>query len=589
MTRSKETIEQGLAAYRRLAEESPEVRDEMTRTRGWFDASGDSGTSAEAEAALLLALRRHLEWFLLERPSEHLGGVPVEALLEPWLEQQDEGADPGLFLNSRAGAFEVTGIDRGQGLWIRDLFGLGEYPVAEPEAAAEIEEGDLLVGRIFPVGEETFRLSPAMACIRNAALREAIRSDTDAMRAARRGILRVEQVELERLFFGGTGRPPAGAAETLEPSPERTLRELLAGAGIEAERIEEILLRATASVDGNGGLTEILNELAFETTVDLEPVREALAAFWKGGSTPSVPAGVELSEPVELPEPVVSPDPNDVPEPIDLPAPREPQPEEEPAPPVEPQTVARALDAFNEGRANGADLDSLFRQLAADLGFEDAVGEERGGMDVLESMGNATLPDFSGAVGAMVEEFFWEFTHTAPPDAAPVEPPGRRTLPLLAQYGTRIGVFENLSAHDILDFAGRWVLQEHRLASAEDAEDLLSGLRRFTRWCDEKQALGIVAEATPILDELTPDLPRLAEASRFLVDDPPTASAPYEVASVGDRAAELRDDKDRLVPVTIDSSLLAYLRPGDLVRAVVDGDLARVTACYPSALKRLRG
>src|SRR5262245_50396327 len=151
---SWDSIERGFEALLGLLEADPRVAREFEQSRAEFfeDATAARGPGAE---------RRHLEWFLLERPSETLGSVPVQA----WQLGLDEvrasaGELKASFLQSLAGAFEVTSIVSGEGLWVRDLFTQGEHPVAEAGALGTIEAGDLLVGRLFPAGGGTFLLSP---------------------------------------------------------------------------------------------------------------------------------------------------------------------------------------------------------------------------------------------------------------------------------------------------------------------------------------------------------------------------------------------------------------------------------------------
>ncbi len=542
MSQSKDGIERGLALYRTLLDREPELEDEFVRTRPSFAGAPPGVGDAERVAAKELAARRHLEWFLLERPSEHLGGVPVEVLQEAWLEAaglpEIELAEA--FLCSRAGAFEVTAVDRAQGAWLRDLFGLGEYPVEEPEAAAEIEKGDLLVGRLFPIGEEVFRLSPATSCFRSPALLQAVRCDAERMRDERPGgVLRIEQREIERLFFG----PPAGASDGEDPGLR--LRELFATGGIADERVEDVLsiLRDSARRGDRGAVTEILNGLAFETDLDLESARRVLAEVW--GREVRTLGGAGSS-------PASSPEEGS----------------------VDPSAAAAALASFDAGRAEGRDLEELFVQLEKDLGCE--------GVPDVDAVGEGPIPDFPGAVGAMVQEFLWER------DPAGPVPRSARPLDLLADYGRRIGVFENLSARDLLDFAGRWVLEEGRLGGADEARALLADLGAFCRWCDDAHAVSLTEGFGPLLAKLEGDLPRLAEARCHAAADSEGPFLPYQVANVGRDSAELRDEQGEPMRLSVDPRLLEHLREGDLVHARAVEGRALVGRCYPGLLERLR-
>ena len=105
MTPEPEPIDAALEALRRVACARPGVAHELELSRGEF-FGGDEPQAPRAVA--LPAARRHLEWFLLERPSAALGGVPVEWALQrvdeidaPDLEQAGLRA----LLSSRCGVF----------------------------------------------------------------------------------------------------------------------------------------------------------------------------------------------------------------------------------------------------------------------------------------------------------------------------------------------------------------------------------------------------------------------------------------------------------------------------------------------------
>ena len=75
MGNASDSLERGLGLYGELLAGDPELEREFAQSRSVF-AAARPGNSEEQR----LAARRHLEWFILERPSESLGGVPVEAL-----------------------------------------------------------------------------------------------------------------------------------------------------------------------------------------------------------------------------------------------------------------------------------------------------------------------------------------------------------------------------------------------------------------------------------------------------------------------------------------------------------------------------
>src|SRR5262245_23974744 len=114
---SWDSIERGLERFLELVRADRGVQAEFERSRGEFFASPDGPRSPMAEL-------RHLEWFALERPSATLGSTPVQAWQEAWRASlPDAGSElAASFLQSLAGAFEVTSLVPGEGLWVRDLF-----------------------------------------------------------------------------------------------------------------------------------------------------------------------------------------------------------------------------------------------------------------------------------------------------------------------------------------------------------------------------------------------------------------------------------------------------------------------------------
>jgi hypothetical protein len=219
-----QTIER---AIDRLVDEvraNPALAAEFEESRREFFAVPE-GDAPEAQ-------RRHREWFLLERPSLVLAGVPAAILEARWAE--DNGELSSALLQSLPGVFAVTTLVPGEGLWVHDLATQGEHPVVESDASTELQPEDVLVGRMYPVGGGLFRLSPAMAWFRSPMLVRALRADFERQRSARRGVLRIAQLELERLFHGVEivpARSPARRAPQPSPSPTSARSGNVATAG----------------------------------------------------------------------------------------------------------------------------------------------------------------------------------------------------------------------------------------------------------------------------------------------------------------------------------------------------------------------
>ncbi len=533
MALSRDSLEGGLRRFRALIEADPALSAELARGRAAFH--GEGAAAGEPEAAL--AERRYLEWFLFERPSEAQGGVPAEtlALLAPELSDQADA-----FLNSLAGVFEVTSVEPGRGVWLRDLFGLGEYPVEEPEASADLQPGDVAVGRIFPAGDAVFRLSPAAGVFRNSALLSAVRADAERLREGRRGSLRVSQAELEHMFFA----PGAAAAAPPDPALVRAeARAELLASGAEPELVDELLddLRAAAVEGGAQAVTEALNHLAFETAVDLESARSKLVELWSAWRAAARPERRESPR-------------------GDSGASRD--------------AVAQALARFDEGRQSGGNLDELFRALEEDLGLEPAPDDE-----------TDEAPDFPGVVAAVIEEFLWEVEREEGDAAA------RRYAALrrLGEFASSIGVIDNLTERHLLEFAARWVLDQRVLENGDAARNLVAALSAFCRWCEETQDLPLLTAFGPALEGLERSLPRLVELRRRHRAEPlEGGGAVFTFARDREGRALLVDRRGEAHAVRLAEPLSALLREGDLVQARLDGNGgARVGGCYPPELLAL--
>jgi hypothetical protein len=535
---SRQALEDAVAGLHALARADEAVARELDASVADYFPDPASRPAVLTEPARALATRRHLEWFLFERPSEVLGGVPAEALTSAHPEAAEYAE---VLLGSLAGVFEVTGVEPERGLWLRDVFGLGEYPVDEPEAAGTVLPGDVAVGRVFPVGDAVFRLSPAAMVFRNAALLEALKRDVERLRAGRRGSLRIASPELERMFHDPSG-PFGGPRAAVDPAQaERDLRAALRAGGAEDAFTDQLFaeLRAAAREGRDHAITEALNRLAFDTEVDLETARARLLELWTALSSSPRPGAV-----TDDPDAGASPD-----------------------------AVADALARYDAGRSAGRDLEALFRSLETDLGIEPVAEADE-----------EVAPDFPGVVAAVVQEFLWETGHEHGEEVA------RRYRPLahLGDFASGIGVFENLSPRDVLEFAGRWTLDRGVLADASEAHALLAALSAFCRWCEEEHDLALWTELEATLRGLESSLPRLVELRRRTAPAKLADGAVYTFERARDGQALFVDLDGEPHEVELDHVVGGLLRNGDVVHAeITAGGEARVGACYPPELLSL--
>lgn len=597
------TLERGIAHYVTLVHASPPLRDELARSRSAF--AGDREAEVDAGS------RRHLEWFLFERPSESLEGVPVEVLQAAWHEAC-EGAERDLFealLGSFSSAFVVETVEDA-GLLVRDVFGLGQHVILEPDAAAGLVEGDLLVGRVFPVetapGERGMLLSPAVQCLRDATLVEALERDVERLRSTRRGVLRIQQRELEQMFFL-VGGPSGEAPEGGDPRP--AARAGLVEAGLPEGRAQEVVDQVLAAT--GDPVTEILNDLAFHTQVDLEIARRALVELWAernavepgadSGRASDGPAAAEAparrngqdATPVALegvPETASdsragSEGPATRRGPLQFfgaarsSPPAAAEAEERPADALAPGAVRAALESFDAGRAKGRDLEELFSQLESDLDLADpGSGEDDEG-----------APDFPGVVGAMVTEFRWESERVDPSAAQGFDWSG---LDAFAETMGGLGLFEDLTSDAVIGFAARTALDEGHVRSAEDVQRLLDTLLAFAVWCDRDHGLTLAGDVRSAREALATSLPRLLEVREQLglgTETPrPDVGALYRVAFVGGARLALEvvpggggDDFEDHLEVRVDEPVARALAADDLVWMSGPVD-ATVLGVYPS-------
>jgi len=602
-------IERGIALLRELILEDPAARAEFEASRAPFFGPVDPRASQEGPA-LIMAERRHLEWFCLERSSAALGDLPFEALIERWRERADadeRGAIDSL-RQALTGVFEVRDVDPGRGLWLHDLLGLGAFPVAEAEASAALAEGDVLAGRIYPLGDAQFRLSPAVAVFRNPALLEALRRDLATLRQGRRGTLRIAQGEIERMFFHAQrallkdarlGAAGDGEVEledvgrAPDPAAPRALRQLLVDSGMAAAAVDRAMAELAAmAVAGEPGRAEghtlirgLLAEAAFASDADLrrltELAHEAFAALAdqarrlavrveddaRGAASAAADAAAELGSSTRL-----SGRPNSRTKraragggvgSTQTGGSQRAEGSEGAA------DVAGALANFDAARAKGADLDQVFAQLERDLGLDDDSDEDPG-----------QAPDFPGVLGAIVQEFLWEVGLVEGEGVAL----GHRGLMRLAAFGEQIGVFENFGPEHLLEFIARWSIERGHILSARQAQSLLESLEKFCRWIEEQHHSPLWTMFERTHAALSLSLPRIA-AVNDVIGEPARAAAhgrtPAAVVRDGAGELGLLEGAGSWSSLEGPANALAKLEAGDWVAWRTGKVGAEVLLAYP--------
>ena len=537
-------------ALERAVERDPALSRGLEASREEF--TGGNGAPADpAEAAL--AKRRLLEWFLLEKEHSGADEAQIAALIDRCAGSRGKRTEDvaRALAGSHASVFEVAEVEAGGHVKLWDLAGLFECTAIEPHGSGLLERGDLIAGRVFPTSGATYRVSRAAVVWRNPRLLAAIRADLERARSAgasgRKGTLRLRQSDLEAMFH-------ARAMESAADAPEATggavpaARAMLADAGVAGEEIDVIFRALSAEKPGEGdlvpgliaggrdALARILDELAFETSIDLEAARRSLGAAWEEMHRPRATLPARTAD------------------------------------------VASAVAEFDRKRSAGASLDETFRDLERDLGLADEPGDDEE---------DTPAPDFPGVVGAIVEEFLWDEERERGAEIA------RRDAILrsLGRFGAAIGVFEDLTARELKAFACHWVLEEREITDAEGAERLLEALERFTAWAQETQEAPLHESFAPVGAALRSSLPRLAEANRRCERAQGAEGLEwFDVLAIeGERSLRVRPDGGEELSTAAEPEIVSRLRPGDVLRGrrTSGGDVA-IHACFPQEIRDLQ-
>ncbi len=586
-------LERGFQSFAEHVLEQPGMAAELATSRAEYFAGQDPrdlGSSSPEE--LILADRRHLEWFLFEHASEALGDLPSQVAGDSWRERvgPEEARWGESLFHSWTGMFRVTSVEPGSGLWLDDLAGHGSYPVAEPSASNDIQVGDLLIGRIHPLGDTQFHLSPAVSIFRDERLVEALQADLERLRGSRRGTLRISQGELERMFFaapreshsGSIGWNSAPAAAEQPGEVEDRLRAQLGGPeSLPPEEIDAWLDAFAKTVSASGGnrgpagelISALMERAAFDTSVDLAELRSELHLLWSARlARPESEAEKKASAQTE------SPAASKQLSWFRSAAQRAKEAREgnsvfEANTGVERSRVEQALADFDQAREAGGDLELLFKTLEAELGIEseEVDSDER------------TLAT-PGVIGALVEEYLWELG-TQDADQAELQ---RGLLQQLAENQQDLCAVEELETTALLEV----VLEPVRPSGAAEEKSTSGGLRTaraFAAWIEEHHDHPLWTSFQAVHDELESSLPRLALASAALAE---VEAGPREewrelFEQLSDGRFGVLDEAGEFEPAILPEAARPHLRGGDWIRVSRSGEEWTVSAVRPAAYGHL--
>ncbi|MCP4091930.1 MAG: hypothetical protein GY747_00635 [Planctomycetes bacterium] len=379
---------------------------------------------------------RFREWFLIEHAPPSLGAPPAVAWAPESL--QDDDAWQRL-LESFFGIFQEVASDDSKMPILEDLWSGRQIRLDRPLPAND--DNLVIVGRCAQGSSESHVLLPGCVFLAADGLGEALASDLSRIRAEQPRS-RLSQSQCERLLlpFRQQEEPQQEAEHALE-----ALEEALAGEPLwSADRLLNTAVEH--------GVTEALNILAFETNVDLEPIRTAMATLNAVGQQ-------ETEDTQESASAKVAEDDQ-----------------------LSPSEIESALAAFELARKSGKDLSTSFEELEQSLGLP--VGESDPFAEVTQATtndeGETMGPEDVPGMSMWLATFLWENEA----NGVTIEESDAREISaflehLVATRGASLDP-EQVAAGDLLGYMLRSetpMILEARLAS----------LNNFVTWLIEEQ------------------------------------------------------------------------------------------------------
>lgn len=324
---------------------------------------------------------RFREWFLLERASEALGTPPILAWSPLALGEKDVWSR---LMDSLMGVFISNGrqrLDDGSEVLELSEMWTGRTVALQPGQEKYYEsapEDSVFLGRLVQVDDSFFAPLPGfrMACAPG--LIPALERDLAAARATH-SRARLSQLELEKLCNWVPASAEGNRQETVDL--ESNLKAILASEG------KWNLARLQASLLENG-LGETLNLLAFETELDLEPLRRSLPEYdhlLRQKLLTSSPPEKQPSRGEGKPDPQVP----------------------------STQAIHQALDKFDKDRSKGQSLEQSFLELEKSLGLPEGVSSEPEIGAETEDEPVGVLP--KAGIRNWLDAYAWEALDQKPP------------------------------------------------------------------------------------------------------------------------------------------------------------------------------
>lgn len=472
----------GELLQRLQAEALREPRLRSERARAWREFTGSAarplpefGPQAEAETI------RFYEWYLLERPSEVLGTTVLDALAPELLHELHESL-AGVFLVEVAGGGEAR---------LRDLQDRAKYDLALH--GHRLEVGDLLVGRLYPERDGRYAVSAGAGVSRDAReLAAAFERDYHNLTPQRR----LAQAEIERIWFQ-QGPDVAGATRPIEHL-EAELATLLTAAGRDPDEAESLLVALRAEARPGRVVGPFLEQLAFDSEVDLTHARDLLLEIWQHYQT-------RLAAAAEEPPPAARP-------------------------PAAGKPLGAALaERLEEGLRNHEDLEALFDEIDRTLGDDDEPDlDDADAEDDEDGDGIEALEAAEGDLASLIQEFLWETGRDQGPDAAILAGfhDQQRTSP------TPVLDLEQIGGSDLVRFLVQIYLARPAGARVQAVQAAWDTLRRFYEWAEETQGYALRPAVAEAQQAWIDQLDRVHRAGVALAGERPPGRSPGDLLRV---------------------------------------------------------
>lgn len=254
----------------------PYLRWEKTRRMNEFFGNSPYKIFSSNQQQLEMAFGRFLEWFTFDYVSQHYEMTPLDVLLTQNFDELSQ-KELDIFIGWRKniyGFFEVAEVERGRYFLAREIWTDREYKVLEYMATLQIEEGDLLLGRLFPY-RGNYTLS-GVAIRLEKELSYTVKREAARIKE-RGGKIEITPQEAERdLFQKREGEVEGNRIEMIEKKLRRKLHHYL-GKKFKLKDLQRLMEKAEGPEEI---LTEFSSKTLFKTHREADEFAQLVFDYW---------------------------------------------------------------------------------------------------------------------------------------------------------------------------------------------------------------------------------------------------------------------------------------------------------------------